>query len=94
MNGLFAEDVYKRQDEGKEKFAEATRKAYEKGETLAIYYDGNFVSVPSVKAVLTDGRAQISPMESFEAADSLASTIRIGGLKLELDCLLYTSRCV
>lgn len=72
-------------DEGKEKFAEATRSAYEKGETLAIYYDGNFVSVPSVKAVLTDGRAQISPMESFEAADSLASTIRIGGLKLELE---------
>lgn len=72
-------------DEGKEKFAEATRKAYEKGETLGIYYDGSFVSVPSVKSVLTDGRAQISPMESYEAADSLASTIRIGGLKLELE---------
>ncbi len=28
---------------------EATRNAYEKGETLGIYYDGSFVSVPSVK---------------------------------------------
>ena len=72
-------------DEGKEKFAEATKSAYEKNETLAIYYDGNFVSVPRVSAVLTDGRAQISPMESFETAENLASTIRIGGLKLELE---------
>ena len=72
-------------DEGKEKFAEATKKAYENGETLGIYYDGSFVSVANVKAVLTDGTASISPMESYEAAENLASTIRIGGLKLELE---------
>ncbi len=71
--------------EGTSKFAEATRQAYEKGETLAIYYDGSFVSVPNVKGVFTDGHAQISPMESFEVAENLASTIRIGGLKLELE---------
>lgn len=72
-------------DEGKEKFAEATKKAYNNGETLGIYYDGSFVSVPSVNAILTDGTATISPMESYEAAENLASTIRIGGLKLELE---------
>ena len=55
-------------DEGKEKFAEATKKAYNNGETLGIYYDGSFVSVPSVNAILTDGTATISPMESYEAA--------------------------
>lgn len=71
--------------EGTSKFAEATKQAYEKGETLAIYYDGSFVSVPNVKGVFTDGHAQISPMESFEVAENLASTIRIGGLKLELE---------
>ena len=71
--------------EGTSKFAEATRQAYEKGESLAIYYDGSFVSVPNVKGVFTDGHAQISPMESFEVAENLASTIRIGGLKLELE---------
>lgn len=72
-------------DEGTQKFADATANAYSKGETLAIYYDGNFVSVPSVNGVFTDGSAQISPMESYEAAENLASTIRIGGLKLELE---------
>lgn len=72
-------------DEGTTKFAEATQNAYAKGESLAIYYDGTFVSVPKVNAVLSDGKAVISPMESYEAAESLASTIRIGGLKLELE---------
>ncbi len=72
-------------EEGTAKFADATRNAYEKGEALGIYYDGNIISAPNVKAVLTDGHAQISPMESFEEAEKLASTIRIGGLKLELE---------
>ena len=75
-------------EEGKEKFAEATRKAYnggENSETLGIYYDGSFISVPTVNAVLTDGTAVISPMEDFATAENLASTIRIGGLKLELE---------
>lgn len=72
-------------EEGKDKFAEATRKAFNAGETIAIYYDGNFISVPTVNAVLTDGNAQITGMSSFEEAQNLASTIRIGGLKLELE---------
>lgn len=72
-------------EEGTAKFADATKNAYEKGETLGIYYDGAFVSVPSVNGVFTDGNAQITNMESFEAAENLASTIRIGGLKLELE---------
>lgn len=72
-------------DDGRKKFEDATRNAYEKGETLGIYYDGSFVSVPSVNGVFTDGKASITPMESFEKAESIASTIRIGGLKLELE---------
>lgn len=71
-------------EEGQEKFAQATQRAFDKGESLAIYYDGTIISAPSVNAVITDGNAQISPMESFERAENLASTIRIGGLKLEL----------
>lgn len=71
--------------EGTQKFEDATRNAYNKGETLGIYYDGSFVSVPAVNGVFTDGNAQISPMESYEEAENLASTIRIGGLKLELE---------
>lgn len=84
QNSTFAVDLTMTA-EGTEKFADATRNAYQKGETLAIYYDGNFVSVPSVNGVFTNGNAQITPMESAEAAENLASTIRIGGLKVELE---------
>ncbi len=70
---------------GREKFAVATENAYKRNETLGIYYDGHFISVPGVNAAITDGKAQITPIESREAAENLASTIRIGGLKLELE---------
>ena len=83
-NSTYAVDLVMTGEDTK-KFEEATRNAYEKGETLGIYYDGSFVSVPSVKGVFSDGNAQISPMNSYEEAESLASTIRIGGLKLELE---------
>ncbi len=72
-------------EEGTEKFAELTTEAYNKGESLAIYYDGEIISAPHVNVPITDGNAQISPMESYERAEALASTIRIGGLKLELE---------
>lgn len=72
-------------EEGTKKFADATTKAYQKGESLGIYYDGNIISAPTVQAALTDGKAQISGNFTFESAEQLASTIRIGGLKLELE---------
>jgi SecD/SecF fusion protein len=72
-------------DEGKEKFAEATKSAYENSESIAIYYDGELISVPSVNAEITDGEAQISGSMTYEEAEKLASTIRIGGLSLELE---------
>ncbi len=70
---------------GAKAFAEATKKAYAAGETIGIYYDGEFISVPRVQAEITDGKAVITGMESFEAAENLASMIRIGGLKLQLN---------
>ncbi len=72
-------------EEGKQKFAEATSRAYSKGETLAIYYDGVLVSVPRVNGALTTGEAEITGDFTFEEAEKLASTIRIGGLALELE---------
>ena len=69
---------------GTSAFAAATEKAYYAGESIAIYYDGEFVSVPNVQAIISDGSAVITGQHSFEEADRLASTIRIGGLKLEL----------
>lgn len=70
--------------EGTEKFAAATKEAAGK-ETIAIYYDGELVSVPNVENEILDGQAQISGSMDFEAAEQLASTIRIGGLSLELE---------
>ena len=71
--------------EGTEKFAEATKAAKEAKETIAIYYDGELISVPSVKAEITDGQAIIEGNMSYEEAEQLASTIRIGGLSVELE---------
>lgn len=70
--------------EGTQKFADATTKAYQNGESIGIYYDGEFVSVPTVNSPITGGEASITGMKDFEEAEQLASTIRIGGLKLEL----------
>ena len=72
-------------DAGTEAFAKATEKAYNAGESIAIYYDGEIVSAPNVQAVISDGSAIITGQSSFEEAEQLASTIRIGGLKLELE---------
>ncbi len=72
-------------DAGTEAFAKATEKAYNSGESIAIYYDGEIVSAPNVQAVISDGSAIITGQKSFEEAEQLAATIRIGGLKLELE---------
>ena len=71
--------------EGTKKFADATSNAYQNGETIAIYYDDKIISAPQVNAVISDGNAQITGSFTYEEADKLASTIRIGGLKLELE---------
>lgn len=73
-------------DEGTKAFAEATQEAYDNGsDTIAIYYDGDLISVPKVNAVISDGRAVIEGNMTYEEAEQMASTIRIGGLNLELE---------
>ena len=72
-------------DEGAKKFAAATTEAAKNHDTIMIYYDGDDVSVPSVNEPITGGSAYITGMNDFEEAEALASTIRIGGLKVELE---------
>ncbi|MDD6207042.1 MAG: protein translocase subunit SecD [Clostridiales bacterium] len=67
---------------GKEKFAEATERLV--GQQISIVYDGSVIQAPTVNTAITDGVAVISGQESFEAAEDLAATIRIGALPLEL----------
>ena len=72
-------------DEGTKAFAEATEEAYNNNhDSIAIYYDGDLISVPSVNEVIKNGQAQITGNMSYEEADNIASTIRIGGLNVEL----------
>ena len=70
-------------EEGTTKFAQATTDNL--GKQIAIVYDGETISSPVVNSVIDGGEAYISGMSSYEAAENLASTIRIGGLQLELE---------
>lgn len=67
---------------GATKFAKGTEEAI--GGSIAIIYDGAVVSNPSVSKAITGGKAQIEGQDSFEEADELASTIRIGALPIAL----------
>ncbi len=71
-------------DEGTTAFSAATTAASLTGDSIAIYYDGKFVSVPTVKNAISDGNCIIEGMDSYEQAQKLASYIRIGGLDIEL----------
>ena len=70
---------------GTDIFADATTKAFETGDSIGIYYDGEFISVPTVDEPITGGIGYISGQSTFAEAKKLASNIRIGGLKLELE---------
>lgn len=72
-------------EEGAEKFSEATAAAAPNHDPIYIVYDGAIISWPAVQQQITDGNCVITNMESFEAAENLASTIRIGGLTLTLE---------
>lgn len=69
-------------DEAAKTFAQVTEENV--GKQISIIYDGQTVSSPKVNEAITGGKCQIEGMESYEAAENLASTIRIGSLKLQL----------
>lgn len=70
-------------EEGTQKFADATEENV--GKTISIIYDGEVISSPVVQTAITGGQAYITGNFTYEEADNLAATIRIGGLKLELE---------
>lgn len=70
-------------DNGAKIFADYTQQ-YLNG-YLPIYYDGECITYPQVQSVITDGQAVISGMNSFEEAEILATQIRSGALKLQLE---------
>ena len=52
--------------EGTKKFADATKAAYPNKDIIFIVYDDQIISAPAVQAEITDGRAVINGMSSFE----------------------------
>ena len=67
---------------GATKFAEATKNNV--GKRIFIIYNNEVISSPNVKEAITGGQASISPIESYEQAQKIASTIRIGALPVSL----------
>jgi len=68
--------------EGTEVFADVTTENV--GKNLPIIYDEQVISNPVVNEAITGGKAQISGMDSFEEASTLATYIRTGSLSLVL----------
>ena len=69
-------------DEGAQKFAVAT--SANVGKPIYIIFDDEVVSYPTVQTAITDGNAVINSIGTYEEAENLASTIKIGALPLEL----------
>lgn len=74
---------------GTEAFGKATTVAaaaqkYTVANTIGIYYDGKFVSVPSVNEPIMNGTCIITGSADIDEAKQLASYIRIGGLDVNL----------
>ena len=73
-------------DDAAETFSQLT--ADNIGKTIPIVYDGEIISNPVVNQQISGGTASIEGMESFQAAETLASqirSVRIGSLSLELE---------
>lgn len=72
-------------DDAAEIFGEATTEAAANGETIAIYYDDHFISVPYVEEAITNGQCVISGSSEYAEAEELATFIRIGAISLKLE---------
>lgn len=75
---------------GTVKFADATKTNL--GQPISILYNDVIISSPKVNSEITDGNAIIEGQETMKDAEKLASTIRIGTLKLDLE--EYSSKVV
>lgn len=73
--------------EAAQTFAEVTSDNI--GKIIYIIYDGEIVRSPRVTNAITGGSGEITGMSSYEEAEQLASMIRIGSLKVELQDITH-----
>ncbi|MBQ8627275.1 MAG: protein translocase subunit SecD [Agathobacter sp.] len=71
--------------EGAKIFAEATAEAAKSKDSIALYYNDHFISVPTVTETISNGECTISGHANFAEADELATFIRIGAISLKLE---------
>lgn len=69
-------------DEGAKKFEEATTANV--GKPLYIVYNNTLISAPTVQTAISGGQASITGITDYEEANTIASTIRIGALPVQL----------
>lgn len=69
-------------EEGKQKFAEATEKNLNK--TISIYMDEDLISSPVVESVISGGEAIITGSKTIDEAKNLAGLINSGALPVTL----------
>ena len=69
-------------EEGKQKFAEATEKNLNK--TMSIYMDEDLISSPVVESVISGGEAIITGSKTVDEAKNLAGLINSGALPVTL----------
>lgn len=72
-------------DDGAEKFYEATSELYSSSGTISIWMDNTLVSAPTVNAVISDGQATITGDFTYESAKELADQINSGALPFSLE---------
>lgn len=68
--------------DGADKFEETT--ARNVGNPIYIMYDGSIISAPVVRQTISGGYCEITGNFTYESANSLATSIRLGVLKLTL----------
>ena len=71
--------------EGAKIFAEATKEAAKSKDSIALYYNDHFISVPTVTEAIENGECTITGHADFAEANELATFIRIGAISLKLE---------
>lgn len=69
---------------GATKFADATAKLYKENGCISIWMDETLVSAPTVNAVITNGKAEITGNFDADSAKALADKINSGALPFKL----------
>ena len=71
--------------DGRKKFSDATEKLVTNHDPIYIVYDGSVISAPTVRSHIDSETCEITGMDSYDSASTLASNIRIGALPVELE---------